>query len=145
MDDLKDKERVNVLLIEDNHADIRMVKELFKEFNRKTSITTVYNGVEALKFLSKKEKCHVDIDLILLDLNIPLIDGFEVLKEIKNNNKLKNIPVLVLTTSSAKEDFLKAQELEADCFITKPLDYDEYNSFLQHIGECWLKIKSSSK
>ncbi len=146
MDITKRKENFNVLLIEDNHADIRMTQEIFKEFKTKTILHVVYNGVEALKFLNKEEKYQnrVNLDLILLDLNIPLINGFEVLKEIKANETLKNIPVIVLTTSKNKEDFLKAQELEADCFITKPLYYSEYNHVLKHIEECWLEIKLSS-
>ena len=141
MDNLNNKGHVNVLLIEDNHADIRIIKEIFKEFNTKINMETVTNGVEALKFLNKEHKYENSINpnLILLDLNIPLMDGFEVLKEIKNNDKLKNMPIIILTTSHSKEDYLKAQKLQADCFITKPLNYDEYNSFLQHIMECWLK------
>jgi FOG: CheY-like receiver len=143
MDNLKNIGTVNVLLIEDNYADIRMIQEIFRDFNTELGVNVVTNGVEALKFLNKEEeyKNKVDTDLIFLDLNIPLIDGFEVLKKIKNNNELKNIPVLILTTSRAEEDYLKAQELQADCFINKPLYYDEYKTILQHIGKCWLKIE----
>ena len=144
MDNLKVKGIFNILLIEDNPADKRMIQEIFKEFNTKTKIYTVTDGVEALKFLNKKEihQNRVDPDLIFLDLNIPLIDGFEVLKEIKTNETLKNIPLIVLTTSNYKEDFLKAQKLQADCFITKPLNYNEFNTILRDIDECWLKFKS---
>lgn len=147
MDNLNDKRKINILIIEDNLADSRMIQELLNEFNTKTKLYTVRNGVEALKFLNKKEKYQheVDPDLILLDLNIPLIDGFEVLKEIRTNKILNHIPVLVLTTSNCENDFLKAQKLQADCFITKPLDYDEYNKLLKHVEECWLKVKSSNK
>lgn len=147
MDNLKNRGIVNVLLIEDNHADIRMIQEIFKDFNTKIGVNVITNGVEALKFLNKEEKYKnkVNTDLIFLDLNIPLIDGLEVLKKIKNNDKLKNIPVLILTTSRAKEYYLKAKELQADCFIIKPLYYDEYKTILQHIEECWLKVKLSSQ
>jgi FOG: CheY-like receiver len=145
LDDLNNKEHASVLLIEDNHADIRMIKEIFKEFNTKAMINVVTNGVEALKFLNKEHENSTSPNLILLDLNIPLIDGFEVLKEIKGNNKLKNISLIILTTSHSKEDFLKAQELQVDCFINKPLCYDEYKIILQHIKECWLKINLFSK
>ena len=126
---------VKILLIEDNPADVRIIQELFKEFKMKTKLDTVSNGVEALNFLNKKEKYEnkVNPDLILLDLNIPLIDGFEVLKEIKTNDKLKNIPVLVLTTSTNQKDFLKSYELQANCFMIKPLCYEEYNILLQRI------------
>ena len=144
MDNLKARGNFNILLIEDNLADSRMIQEIFKEFNPKTKIHTVDNGFEALKYLNKKEKYRNTSvpDLIFLDLNIPQINGFEVLKEIKANDKLKNVPVLILTTSTDQKDFLKAQKLQADCFINKPLDYDEYNTLLRHIDECWLKIKS---
>ena len=141
MDNADEKEIFNVLLIEDNHADIRMMQEIFKELNPKTNFYTVTNGVEALNFLNKKEKHQntINPDLILLDLNIPLIDGFEILKEVKTNKTLKYIPVIILTTSRNQEDFLKAQKLQADCFITKPLYYSEYKNILKHIEECWLK------
>lgn len=145
MDDPKAQETYNILLIEDNHADARMINEIFKEFNKKIKLYTINNGAEALKFLNKKEKNQnmLFLDLVLLDLNIPLINGFEILKEIKSSNKLKNIPVIILTTSTNKEDFLKARKLQADCFITKPLYYHDYNNVLKHIEECWLKAKSS--
>ncbi|WP_424355924.1 response regulator [Methanobacterium sp. MBAC-LM] len=141
----EDKKKFSILIIEDNPADIRMMQEIFKESNTKTNIHVAYNGIEALEFLNKKEKHQNQLkpNLILLDLNIPLIDGFEVLKEIKTNNKLKDIPVIILTTSNTKENFSKAQEFEANCFITKPLDYDEYTLLLQHIEECWFKTKPS--
>ena len=144
MDNPKAKGNFNILLIEDNLADLRIMQEIFKEFNTKTKIHTVNNGVEALKFLNKKEKYQNNSvpDLIFLDLNIPLIEGFEVLKKIKTNDKLKNIPILILTTSTDQKDFLKAQELQADCLITKPLNYDRYIILLRHVEECWLKNKS---
>jgi CheY-like chemotaxis protein len=144
MDNSEDKGIINILLIEDNPADTRIIKEIFKEFKTKTKLHIINNGIEALKFINKKEKYKntPGPDLILLDLNLPQINGFEVLKEIKTNNKLKNITVIVLTTSTNQEDFLKAQKLQADCFITKPLHYDEYNILLQHVEECWLNVKS---
>ena len=94
--------------------------------------------VKALKFLNKKKTLKPNF--ILLDLNIPPIDGFEVLKEIKINNKLKDIPVIISTTSNTKENFLKAQEFQADCFITKTLDYDGYTLFLQHVENFGSKL-----
>ena len=146
MDDLYNKLTLNVLLIEDNPADVRMIQEVLKEFKTKTKIYAVHNGFEALKFLNKKGKYenNADIDLILLDLNIPLINGFEVLKEIRANDKLKDTLVFVLTTSNNQENFLKAYELQANCFMVKPLYFDEYEILLQHIEKCWLKFKPSS-
>ena len=144
MDNAKAKGTFNILLIEDNLADRRLITEIFKELNTKTNFYITTDGVEALKFLNKKEKYQNKPvpNLILLDLNIPKIDGFEVLKEIKTNDKLKDIPVLILTTSTNQEDFLKAQKLQASCYINKPMCYEEYNILLQHVEACWLKIKS---
>jgi two-component system, chemotaxis family, response regulator Rcp1 len=139
---MDDKERFNILIIEDNLADIRLINEVLKESKTKTSIHIINDGAEALKYLHKKEKYQnkVDPDLILLDLNIPLIDGFEILKDIKANDKLKNIPVFVLTTSHNQEDFFKAYELQANCFMIKPLCFDEYDILLQRIERFWLKL-----
>jgi CheY-like chemotaxis protein len=147
MDNLDNKLKLNVLLIEDNPADVRMIQEVMNEFKIKTKVYAVNNGVEALKFLNKKEKYenNPDIDLILLDLNIPLINGFEVLKEIRANDKLKDTLVFVLTISHNQEDFFKTYELQANCFMSKPLYFDEYEILLQHIEECWLNVKSSLK
>ena len=140
MDNLTNSGKVDVLLIEDNPADVRMIYEIFKEFDLEVGLHVIDNGIEALKFLNKEEKYEniVDPNLILLDLNLHLITGFEVLEKIKNNDNLKDIPVLVLTTSVNKEDFLKVQKLQGDCFIIKPLCYEEYSTILQHIGKCWL-------
>ena len=140
MDNPINKKVINVLLVEDNPPDVRMIREIFKEFNTKTKVYNVPNGVEALKFLNKTEKYQKEItpNLILLDLNIPLRDGFEVLEKIKNDENLRMIPTIILTTSTDKEDFLKAQELEADCYITKSIYLEEYSRMLQHIKDCWL-------
>ena len=146
MDTEDNNETVKVLLIEDNHADVRIVQELFKDFKTKTELYAVNDGVEALEFLNKKGKYENKVypDLILLDLNLPQMDGFEVLKEIKNNDDLKDIPVIVLTTSNTETDILKAHKFQVNCFITKPLAFDEYEIMLQNIEEFWLKnIKSS--
>lgn len=142
MDIKANDEPVNILLIEDNNMDIRMIKEIFKEFKTKTKINSITNGIEALKYLNKKEKYQneADPDLIILDLNIPLIDGFKVLKEIKTNVKLKDLPVIILTTSHNPEDFLKACKLQANCFMIKPLCFDEYNILLHHIEKYWLNF-----
>ncbi|MGB9980216.1 response regulator [Methanobacterium sp.] len=147
MDTEVNDEPINILLIEDNHTDIRMIKEIFKEFKTKTNIYAITNGIEALEFLNKKENYHNKPlpNLIMLDLNIPLINGFKVLKEIKTDDKLKHIPVIVLTTSHNPNDLSKAYELQANCFMNKPICFDEYNTLLKHIEECWLKINSINK
>ena len=145
MNNQNNKRPFDILLVEDNPPDVRMIQEIFNGFHTETKLYNVHNGVEALKFLNKKEKYQNEItpDLILLDLNIPLINGFKVLKEIKNNENLSKIPTIILTTSTYKNDFLKAQKLKADCFITKPLTYTKYHTLLKHIQDCWLKSKSS--
>ena len=142
MNNQNNKRPFDILLVEDNPPDVRMIQEIFNGFHTETKLYNVHNGVEALKFLNKKEKYQNEItpDLILLDLNIPLVDGFEVLKEIKNSENLRMIPTIILTTSKDKNDFLKAQKLEADCFITKPLHLAEYSRMLEHIKDCWLKL-----
>lgn len=140
MDNLNENRKANVLLIEDNPAEVRMIYEIFKEFDPQIGLNVFDNGIEALEFLNKEEKYENKVDpyLILLDLNIHLLTGFEVLEKIKNNDKLKDIPVLVLTNSSDKEDFLKVQKLKGDCYIIKPLGYDEYKDVLHHVRKCWL-------
>ena len=140
MDNLHSKKIFNILLIEDNPADVRMIQELFKEFKTKTKLYTVNNGIDALKFLNKEERYEnkSDIDLILLDLNIPIINGFEVLENIKNNHRLKDISIFVLTTSPNQEDFFKAYELDANCFMAKPSHLEDYHALLQHIEESWI-------
>ena len=140
MDNLYSKKIFNILLIEDNPADVRMIQEIFKEFETKTKLYTVNNGIDALKFLNKEEKYEnkTDIDLILLDLNIPLVNGFEVLEHIKNNHRLNDISIFVLTTSPNQEDFFKAYELNANCFMAKPAHLEEYHALLLHIEESWI-------
>jgi FOG: CheY-like receiver len=140
MNNLHSKKIFNILLIEDNPADVRMIQEIFKEFKTKTKLYTVNNGIDALKFLNKEERYEnkSDIDLILLDLNIPLINGFEVLENIKNNHRLKDISIFVLTTSPNQEDFFKAYELNANCFMAKPSHLEDYHTLLRHIEESWI-------
>ncbi|MGB9978117.1 response regulator [Methanobacterium sp.] len=146
MDTESNDKTVNILLIEDNYADIRIITEVLKEFRTRPTLYVVNNGVEALEFLNKKgkhkNKCHPD--LILLDLNIPLLNGFEVLKEIKIKDNLKNIPVIILTTSNTEEDISKACELQVNCFITKPLCFDEYKLVLEDIEKFWLNFDYSA-
>jgi len=133
---------VHVLLVEDNDGDIVLTLEAFEESKIKTNISVVKNGKEALDFLNFRGK-HQDVerpDLILLDLNIPIISGMEVLKEIKQDVKLKTIPVIVLTTSSNPKEVKLAYELYTNSFVTKPLDMDEFLKTILSIKEFWLQI-----
>ncbi len=131
---------VNILLIEDNIGDVRLTQEAFKEGNIAINLEVTMDGVEAIKFL-KKEAPYESVfipDLILLDLNLPKRDGREVLEEIKTDEKLKRIPVVVLTTSNAKQDILKTYNLHVNCYINKPVDFDKFSEIIQKIEDFWL-------
>ena len=131
---------VNILLIEDNPGDVRLTQEAFKESKIAINLSVAMDGVEAIKFL-KKEDEYADSatpDLILLDLNLPKRDGREVLQEVKTDNKLKRIPVVILTTSNAEQDILKSYNLHVNCYINKPVDFDKFFDIIQKIEDFWL-------
>jgi chemotaxis family two-component system response regulator Rcp1 len=133
---------IEILLVEDNPGDVRLTVEVLKEGKVKNNISTVDNGVDALAFLHREGKyanaSHPD--LILLDLNLPKKDGREVLLEIKGDSNLKRIPVVVLTTSQAEQDILKVYNLHANCYITKPVDLDQFINVVKSIEDFWLTI-----
>jgi chemotaxis family two-component system response regulator Rcp1 len=131
---------VNILLIEDNPGDVRLTQEAFKEGRLPINLQVVMDGVEAIKFLRKETPYEnmVIPDLILLDLNLPKRDGREVLQEIKTDNLLKRIPVVVLTTSNAEQDILKSYNLHVNCYINKPVDFDKFFDIIQKIEDFWL-------
>jgi len=133
---------VEILLVEDNPGDVRLTIEGLKEGKVKNNLHVVEDGVEALSFLQKEGKYAdaVRPDLILLDLNLPKKDGREVLKVIKSDNDLRHIPVVVLTTSKAEQDILKAYSLHANCYITKPVDLDQFISVVESIEDFWFTI-----
>lgn len=131
---------VNVLLVEDNPGDVRLTQEAFKEANMAIQLNVTMDGAEAIKYLRKEEK-YSDVltpDLILLDLNLPKKDGREVLKEIKTDDTLKRIPVVVLTTSNAEQDVMKSYNLHVNCYINKPVDFEKFFDIIQKIEEFWL-------
>ncbi len=135
-------ETVNILLVEDNPADARLIEEVFKDTNVKNRIFVVKDGVEAMDFLYN-ENNYVDApkpEIILLDLNLPRKDGREVLKEVKENEDLKSIPIVILTTSSAKEDVIRTYNNHANCYITKPVDFDQFLQVINAIEDFWLKV-----
>ena len=137
---MKKSRPVNILLIEDNPGDVRLTQEAFKEGRIAINMEVVMDGVEAIKFL-KNEPPYMDKftpDLILLDLNLPKRDGREVLKEIKSNDFLKRIPVVILTTSNAEQDILKSYNLHVNCYINKPVDFDKFFDIIQKIEDFWL-------
>ena len=133
---------VEILLVEDNPGDVRLTREALKDWKMRNTLHVVEDGEEALSFLYKKGKYTnaPQPDLILLDLNLPKKDGEEVLFEIKENPGLKRIPVVILTTSKAEEDILKTYDLHANCYITKPVDFDQFISVVQKIEDFWFAI-----
>ena len=134
---------IDILLVEDNPGDIRLTKEALKEGQIQHRLHTVIDGAEAIKFLFKEGEEYENVprpDLILLDLNLPKKDGREVLAKIKSHYDLKRIPVVVLTTSNAEIDILKAYDLHANCYITKPVDFNRFIEVIQAIEQFWLTI-----
>lgn len=133
---------IEILLVEDSPADVRLTQEALKEEKLHNNLSVVNDGIEALAYLRKEGKYAnaVRPDLILLDLNLPRKDGRQVLEEIKNDNGLKTIPVVILTISKAEEDVMKSYHLHANCYITKPLDLNQFLKVVQQIRDFWLTI-----
>jgi two-component system response regulator len=133
---------VDILLVEDNPGDVELTKEALKDAKVATHLHVVEDGAAALDFLFKRgQHAHVPRpDLILLDLNLPKKDGREVLAEIKAEPRLANIPVVILTTSQADEDILRAYQLHANCYITKPVDFRQFVHVVQSIEDFWLTV-----
>jgi CheY-like chemotaxis protein len=133
---------IDILLVEDNPGDARLAKEALAESKIKNNLHFVGDGEEATDFLFRRGKFEdaPRPDLILLDLNLPKKDGRELLSEIKNDSHLKRIPVVILTTSKAEEDIIKTYNLHANCYITKPLDLEQFMKVVRSIEEFWLTI-----
>jgi two-component system, chemotaxis family, response regulator Rcp1 len=133
---------IEILLIEDSEGDVRLVQEALKEGKLQNRLFVARDGVEGLDFLFKRGKYRdaVRPDLILLDLNMPKMDGREVLAEIKQHENLKCIPVVILTTSDSEADILKSYNLHANCYIVKPLNLDEFFRVVRYIETFWLSI-----
>ena len=133
---------IEILLVEDNPGDVRLIIEAFKEGKILCNLSVVGDGVEALQYLNREEKYENSPrpDIIMLDLNLPRKDGRQVLEEIKSDERFKRIPVMVLTTSSAEEDILRSYNLHANCYITKPVDLDQFMSLVKSIENFWLTI-----
>jgi two-component system, chemotaxis family, response regulator Rcp1 len=133
---------IEILLVEDNPADVRLTMEALREEKIHNNLSVVNDGVEAMAYL-RREGTYANAmrpDLILLDLNLPKKDGREVLGEIKNDKNLKCIPVVVLTVSNAEADILKTYNLHANCYITKPLDLEQFSKVVKTIQDFWLTI-----
>ncbi len=141
--DLMSSTRVaTILLVEDNRGDADLVRLALDENKIRTDLHVVKDGVEAMEFV-RKIGAYADAprpDVILLDLNLPRKDGREVLAEIKSDDDLKRIPVVVLTTSTQDEDVLKAYNLNANCYVTKPVDFEQFAKVVRHIDSFWFEI-----
>ena len=130
---------VEVLLVEDNPGDVRLTLEAFKDSKFKTHLSVVGDGIEAMAFLRREGK-YVNAprpDLVLLDLNVPRKDGRAVLVEIKEEENLKYIPVVILTTSEAESDILTTYRYHANCYITKPVDFELFMKVVKSIENFW--------
>jgi len=132
---------LEILLVEDNKGDIGLITEFFSDAKVITNIHIAEDGEEAIHFLCDKDQFLGSSlpDIIILDWNLPKKDGSEVLKEIKENNNLKNIPVIILTTSSAEKDLIRAYNLHANAYIVKPLDFEEFMKIIKSIADFWFK------
>lgn len=134
--------QIEILLVEDNPGDVRLVSESLKEYKICNRLSTARDGEEALEFLRRKGR-FADAprpDVILLDLNLPRKDGREVLQEIKSDPDLRRIPVVVLTSSRDEEDVLKSYDVNANCYITKPVDLDQFVRVVQSIEHFWFSM-----
>jgi CheY-like chemotaxis protein len=131
---------VDVLLVEDNPGDVRLTREALREGKVNSKLSVASNGVEALAFLRREPPYEQAPrpDIILLDLNLPRKDGREVLAELKSDESLRQIPVVVLTTRRAEEDIFRAYDLHANCYVPKPVDLDQFIGVVQMINDFWL-------
>jgi CheY-like chemotaxis protein len=133
---------IDILLVEDNPGDVRLTIEALKEDKLQSNLHVVKDGIQAMAFLHQEEG-YDDAprpDLILLDLNLPKKDGREVLEEIKADENLRRIPVVILTSSQAEEDILKTYNLHANCYITKPVNLEQFTKVVKSIESFWLTI-----
>ncbi|HOX58855.1 MAG TPA: response regulator [Candidatus Paceibacterota bacterium] len=133
---------IEILLVEDSPSDTDLTLEALKDFKVRNHVSVVEDGVEAMQFL-RREAPYTQAprpDLIMLDLNLPRKDGREVLTEIKADDGLKTIPIVVLTTSRAEQDILRAYQLNANCYITKPVDFNQFLDVVRTIESFWLFV-----
>jgi two-component system, chemotaxis family, response regulator Rcp1 len=131
---------IDVLLVEDSAGDVRLTQEALRDASHRVHLHIAFDGAEAMAFL-RHEGVHTHAprpDLILLDLNLPKMDGRQVLAEIKADESLKTIPTIILTTSDADADILKSYELQANCFLSKPVQLDEFEKLVRSINDFWL-------
>lgn len=133
-------QQIHILLVDDNEGDILLTREALDEARIVNKISIAYDGLEAIRFLKKQPVGKDTPDLILLDINLPKMNGTEVLYIIKNDPELKRIPVIMLTTSSAEKDILASYDNYANCYITKPVDLDRFMAVVRTIEDFWISI-----
>lgn len=133
---------IDILVVEDNPGDARLIREILNENKLYSSLYIVNDGVEAMSYLHNEGKFSIapKPDLIILDLNLPRKDGREVLAEIKADDELKHIPIVIMTISQAEEDILKTYKLHANCYITKPIDLNEFIKVIKSIEDFWFSV-----
>lgn len=134
--------RAQILLVEDSEADIRLTREALRDSKVRTTLHVVHNGVDALRFLRREEEySYAPVpDVVLLDLNMPRMDGRELLEIVKRDSSLSRIPIVVLTTSDEEEDVVKSYSLQANCYIRKPLDMGSFITVVKRIEDFWFEI-----
>jgi chemotaxis family two-component system response regulator Rcp1 len=139
---------VEILMVEDNPGDVRLTRECFRDTGMTINLHVAVDGVEAMRFLMRNGT-YTDAprpDLILLDLNLPKMDGREVLAHIKQDDALKAIPTIILTTSDAEADIVKSYQLQANCYLNKPVQLDAFESLVRSISDFWLtKVQFPSR
>lgn len=133
---------IEILLVEDNPGDVRLTREALREGKVLNNLHVTVDGVDALEFLNKRGRYAKAVrpDIILLDLNLPRMDGHELLRIIKTDANLRRIPVVILTTSRDEQDIIASYDLHANCFITKPVDLDQFITVVQSVEEFWFSI-----
>lgn len=139
---MRDPRPIEILLVEDNPGDVRLTMEALREAKVRNRVSVVTDGVQAMAYL-RQEGVYAAAarpDLILLDLNLPRKDGREVLAEVKADDRLKHIPIVILTTSRAEQDILRSYGLHANCYVTKPVDFDQFVSVVHSIEDFWLTV-----
>jgi two-component system, chemotaxis family, response regulator Rcp1 len=135
---------IQVLLVEDSPGDVRLTKEAFREVNPSVQLHVASDGAEAMAFLKKQGTANAATprpDFILLDLNLPKMGGREVLAQIKADDDLKVIPTFVLTTSRDERDIVRSYQLQANCYLCKPVELDEFESLVKNINDFWMKVQ----
>lgn len=139
---------IEILVIEDNEGDVRLIKEAFKDSRVVNKFSVVGDGEQALDYLNKRGKYESSSrpDLILLDLNLPKMNGFDVLNEVKSNPNIHKIPVIIFSSSTSENDVLRSYDLKANSYVSKPTDFDEFLNVVRTIDEFWfqtVKLPSS--